>query len=178
LSGISLVAVAIALALTVQSNRIARTTARAQLRPYVHAKDVDWQPRADGGEQYFDFKVRFINSGQTPAKDLQLAVFGYLSDKGDGPIDIKIVIVPESQKQPLGPANEILTPAHTVGEDTLNAIWRGDKRLFIAGAVRYRDNFSHQVRETRCHYEIRLGKQDGQFNWAWWDTIGQHNDAT
>jgi hypothetical protein len=178
LSALSFMAVAAALRLTIQSNAIARTTAHAQLRPYVHAYDIHWQARGTSGNQYFDFKVRFKNFGQTPASDLQLTIFGLLSENDADLHEVQLYLLPDSQKQPLGPTNEIMTSAYTVDDETLNAVWRGEKRLFIAGIVVYRDAFSDKPRETRCHYEIRMGKQDGQFNYAWWDIIGSHNSST
>jgi hypothetical protein len=161
-----------------EANDTARTTASAQLRPYVHVNDINWQAVGGGGEQYIEFKVRFINSGQTPAKEMQMAVHGYFLERDDGPVDINIVLDPASQNHPLGPGNEIMTPSFTVGEADLTAVWRGDKQLFIASIARYRDNFSSEVRVTRCHYKITVSRHEGEFNWVWWNVIGPYNDAT
>lgn len=172
----SLAGVLVALGLAFHSNWIARDTAKSQLRPYVHSKQVDWQLRSDRGQQYIDFKIRFVNSGQTPANDLQLFSHIYLSK--NGPIEVNVELAIESQKQPLGPSNEIFTSDQSIDVDNLNAVWLGENRLFIAGVARYSDNFSNKVKETRCHYEITLGKTDDTFSWVWWVVVGSHNNAT
>ena len=178
LSAMSLGAVAYALYLTVESNRIARDTSSAQLRPYIHASLIEWTKRGHGGESFIDFQVKFMNAGQTPAKDLQLAAVTFFTENGAEPPIVKMKLEPTSQKQPLGPGCDILTAARSIASDDLNEVWLGKKRLFIAGIAQYQDNFSSIMRKTLCHYELRLGKADGEFNWVWWDYAGSNNDAT
>ena len=178
LSAISLGAVAYALYLTVESNRIVGEASNAQLRPYVHANSIEWANRGHGGESYIDFQVKFTNAGHTPAKELQLSAVTFFTENGADPPKVEMILEPTSQSQPLGPGCSILTAARSVPLDELNEVWLGKKRLFIAGISQYGDNFSRVPRKTVCHYEIRLGKVDGQFNWVWWDYVGSNNEAT
>ena len=176
--GLNFLGVLAAIGLAFHSNRIARDTSNAQLRPYVHGHLIEWQQRGGGGEFYIDFKVKFTNAGQTPAKELQLAAATFFTENGADPPKVQMILGPNLQMQPLGPGCDILTAASSVPFDDLNAVWLCKKRLFIAGIAQYKDNFSSVTRRTLCHYEIRLSKVDGEFNWVWWDYAGSNNEAT
>ncbi len=175
---LSLLAVAVALLFTRETNRIARDTSNAQLRPYVHAHLIEWKKRGHGGEFYIDFQVKFTNAGQTPAKELQLTAVTFFTENGADPPKVEMILEPTSQRQPLGPGCDILTAARSVPLDDLNEVWLGKKRLFIAGIAQYGDNLSSATRKTTCYYELRFGKVDGEFNWVWWDYAGSNNEAT
>ena len=178
-SGVSGFFVVIALFLAFQSNRIARETARAQLRPYVHADGVGWELRVDGGETFLDLKVQFRNAGQTPAKDVRMGAFAYFTKPDDPPPNVKMMLDVSTEKQPLGPASCVSVPvAGSPIESDANEVWAGKKKLFIVGIATYQDPFSRVERRTTCHYQVTLGKADGAFSYLWWNHVGGFNNAT
>jgi hypothetical protein len=72
LTGISLVTVAIALGLTIQSNLIARDTARRQLRAYVGLDAITAIPVVNlDGDQVWKIQATWRNAGATPALKLR-----------------------------------------------------------------------------------------------------------
>jgi hypothetical protein len=82
LNALGLMAVGAALYLTVQSNRIARDTARRQLRAYLYIEPGGVNEAAEGLHR---MPFNIINSGPTPAHDLE--TFGDILIVGGSPRD-------------------------------------------------------------------------------------------
>lgn len=178
-SSISGFFVVIALFLAFQSNRIARASAQAQLRPYVHADGVGWALRVNGGDTFLDMKVQFRNAGQTPAKNVRMGAVAYFTKPDEAPPNVNMMVDVSTEKQPLGPASCVsVTVISPLIEADATEVWAGKKNLFVVGVATYEDPFSKVERKTTCHYKITLGKADGAFTYLWWNHVGGFNDAT
>jgi hypothetical protein len=93
LSGVSLIAVALALGLTVQSNRIARDTAARQLRAYISVEPVPWGVT----DELKPLKLIAKNNGQTPAYLVNAFSSNFFS------VDPREAKLPPKKRSPLRP---------------------------------------------------------------------------
>lgn len=155
LSALSLGAVAWALRLTVESNRIARSIARNELRAYVTVESVEMiSPEAINGP----FKIFPIvrNSGQTPAQDLYVwSKWEIVEDPRE--IDFRLA----GEKGAIGPW--VLGPGLTKTGDRHDFAMSDYKKIgakkvrgFFWGKLFYRDIFDDAFRETEFCLEGRV----------------------
>ena len=106
ISGISGLLVLGALFLAFQSNRIARDTAKRQLRAYVGIERVDAGVLSLG--KTFEVKIKYGNQGQTPA--ISVAVVGFINAV-DLPVDeASLDAIQAQDAEYLLPSNKIVGP--------------------------------------------------------------------
>lgn len=137
------IGIVIALLLTVDSNRIARETAKRQLRAYVALREAHIDPLVDG--QRLAAKVIFVNAGQTPAHKLKLwARIGFLPVNPPESEFGMEAAVPYQSEGSLGP-NQPFTAMVKMDwewrESATAAVQAGTHAIFVHGKVTYEDVF-------------------------------------
>jgi hypothetical protein len=152
----SLAGVLIAIGLTYQSNRIARDTAKRQLRAYISVEPKGVFARDDDG--WILMPVAIKNSGQTPAKAVQIeSWFGLVEspewfdarkvDRKEGYTVESAMMVPPNEESfayvrvPFNP-----TPAAEL------EIRNGKVGFVHVGKVVYQDVFGHPQATTFANY--------------------------
>ena len=143
--GIGAVGIVVALLLTIESNRIARSTARHQLRAYLSSADVSADPIPfDDGEKGLAFRAVWKNAGQTPAHDVCASLVARVFETREEAL-ASLVEWPE-----LGPERTVVGPGLTFG----TLVWRLRMSEFRSGStlmasrVTYLDVFSNETRES------------------------------
>jgi hypothetical protein len=151
LNALGLLAVGVALYLTVQSNRIARDTAKRQLRAYLYIEPGGINELQDGLHR---MPFNIINSGPTPANELE--TFGDILVVGGTPRDFNPSVngrytgITLKTNSALGANTNQWSYAY-VQDDVLQPYWEDilskDKAVVHYGFIRYRDIFN-DVHET------------------------------
>ena len=143
--------VLIALYLAFRSNWIARDTAKRQLRAYVSVSDVSLAPEGPHLPYNLQGSVTFINTGETPAIDLEAALWVAVSAGSflDRMPIIEHPISDSPSKTVLGAGlpQQITHVTQITGHNAAE-IMSGDFTVVVHGLIRYRDIFG-QLQETR-----------------------------
>lgn len=171
--GISIIGIAIAIGLTLQSNGIARDTARRQLRAYINVKDGEMKRRPGG----FLLFVELVNAGQTPAYNARIRVGSFA---GEYPLKKSrpLLEMTESGGTPVAPT-AVVTASSFVPTENVAATWAriqsGDTALYIHGIVSYTDAFGDDRETCFCH---AYGGPHGMNNEGLLHAVGDGNTAT
>jgi hypothetical protein len=144
-SGVSGLLVIAALYLAFQSNRIARDTAKRQLRAYLHVTDCDQTDVGVGQSTVANITV--TNGGQTPAHDVTIEV---VLGRRTLPLAANAFDLGEDEDPPsklvIGPGKPAYSrtamPAMTQAEHT--AFQSGQSAYFTYGRIIYRDVFNER----------------------------------
>jgi hypothetical protein len=151
LGALSLLGIIAALLLTIDSNRIARNTARQQLRAYMGVTSCSIQLLDDGTG--FILQAELHNAGQTPAYNAR--IFGE-TFAAAYPLESEREFLPvqSDYATPIMPGHS-LTGAYRITSDdaaaTLDHVRAGSIALYIQGICTYTDAF-RKTRETKFRY--------------------------
>lgn len=156
--GISIIGIAIAIGLTLQSNNIARDTAKHQLRAYVSMREIGRRPEPkEGAITHWVFQFEWTNSGQTPATDTNLMAGHAI---GPGPLPADLNYVPDDEgvatKSVIGPTLSLYSITQIPVEDLVKAIAKGHG-VYVYSAADYRDMFDQPRRTEFCQQIIPEG---------------------
>ena len=147
----SLAGVVAALALTANSNRIARDAARRQLRAYIGLESCEITPLDD--RSGFILTATFINAGQTPAYRLKLMGESFAAEY---PLAAEHPFIPH-----VGGYETPLAPGQSIGcsyrlrtndvDEAMRAVVAGETGLYIQGVCLYEDAFGRSRDTTFCY---------------------------
>lgn len=179
IGGISGLSVLVALYLAFQSNRIARDTAKRQLRAYVTLEKYDIAIQKTKENTYVDGRLEVVwkNTGQTPATNVSDRLAWTTSE---GPLPSDYEFAQESPEGPcdnlaLGPGQDFdCVSAHTLGAEDFAAIRDGKLRAFVWSSVNYTDAFGERRRSEVAAEMVVRPLKNGQVNIAF-NAIPQHN---
>lgn len=159
LNGLSLIAVALALSLTVQSNRIARETMKRSLRAYLTVTKFEisgFQPNTP-----LILNAEVVNGGSTPAQILEWA---YTANVFHDPISEEAFSVPLMPNPPtrstVGPAGSIKLhiPTPAMPYSDFLKLSSGFGTLYFWGRIRYTDIFGDDHETVyRYTFEPKVG---------------------
>lgn len=159
LNALGLVAVGAALYLTIQSNRIARDTARRQLRAYVSVKVMGLEVTADSqGNLGLVFRTVARNGGETPAYDCNH--YGTISAIPRNEAALRLsapmpIDDPSSAGGSVIHAGEEFTSVMrnnaVLDSLAITALKAGEANLFAFGVTSYTDTFGCKQRTDYCY---------------------------
>lgn len=170
----------------IQANRISHETAARQLRAYVFSPRLEWEIRTNLPQEGFHIVIwsAWQNMGQTPTRDLQIYFTHRVIDARIPCFGIGIESdESEELRYQLGPGQYVRSPPIILDASTLDAIYRGNSNLFVAGLAKYRDAITNEARETRICYCVTLFRDrskplEGEnFSYIEWHVVGPHNCA-
>jgi hypothetical protein len=181
------VGIVAALWLTVDSNRIARDTAKRQLRPYVHPEIVVSAQNLDPQNHNFwwNFYVVWKNTGSTPAVESSMVIWPEIVDEALAD-NFKFDRVAKDHVPLLfGPNSTLKSADIRISAPDIRQISRGEKTLYLWGWVKYKSVFPDDPeRETRFCYRMFVTgdptREVGPENIVQWPTFihTAHNSAT
>lgn len=164
-----------------RSADIAEASLTKLQRAFVFPERMEVEVRNTGGQRFFDFNLRWKNSGSTPANDLRMhlswvqtrselgSAYTYL-DKGEG----------ENTPHFVGPEGNTWSGTISLGIDVIGSVYLRQSRLYFYGWVSYEDIFDGTPRHrTRfCWQAVPTGAdpsaQMGEMVWAM-RTYGPYN---
>jgi hypothetical protein len=171
--------IVLALLLTVDSNRIARVTAKRQLRAYVglDAFEIEFNQGKDGKVVGGRFKIAWTNAGQTPATGVRDDAHWQCFD-GEIPADFDFpdsAAIAHVGSTVLGPGQEFATHCpDLLSLADFAAVAAKEKRLYIWAWVDYTDAFSER-RRTEIAAVVQIeALADAQFD-VKFDALQRHN---
>jgi len=170
ISGLGLIAVAVAIFLTVQSNRIARDTAKRQLRAYVGYSN-EWYHTEFALGQELLLKPRIINNGETPARNVVWqAQVEMINDPDAENAFVPSPLLPGSRST-LGRGQWTQTRLTvTPGVENYAIIMAGAAKLYVFGSISYTDIFGDEWSTT---FRLVLIPQEQR-----WAVCADGNDST
>lgn len=161
--GISILGIALAIGLTIQSNNIARDTAKRQLRAYIAVSDSQIRPDPIDANKVQAI-IEFTNLGETPAIDVSAAIYILFGDNAFD--DSRLRTEPQL---PFGPSVTVIGKGvkkhSTVSSQApgLSAptILSGDFNVTIYGQILYADVFGSRQETKFCHYVDQSTRMNG-----------------
>lgn len=170
----------------IQANKISHETAARQLRAYVFSPGLEWEIRTSLPQDGFHMVIwsTWRNMGHTPTRDLQIYFTHRVIDASVPCFGIGIE--PDGSEElryQLGPGQQVRSPPASLDASTLDAIYKGESNLFVAGLARYRDAITNEAWETRVCYRVTLFRdrtkplEGDNFSYMEWHVVGPHNCA-
>lgn len=195
LNALGLIAVGAALYLTVQSNRIARDTARRQLRAYVSVAVMGLEVTEDSsGQLSLVFRTIARNGGETPAYSCRH--YGtIMAISNDDAINRMSTAIPIYDPLSVGGSvihageefTSVMTNNAVLDAQAIRHLKAGKTNLFAFGVTSYVDTFGNRQRTDYCYtldtdmFKETLGrskKEPGERIPIEWFIAAFHNTAT
>lgn len=176
-SGLSGILVLGALFLAFQSNRIARDTAKRQLRAYVSHKEyvMKHHRQADGAFVSHDITAIWLNGGETPALNTHCVinfVFQITPLAGDFSFP-EPANVETFGSLALGPGQQCNVLSPTISHQQFLGLSEESHRLFVWSRADYVDAFG-VARRSEVACEVKIVALDDAFRIVF-NSIGKHN---
>jgi hypothetical protein len=150
--GLSFFGVLAAIGLTIQSNRIARDTAKRQLRAYLSVipKGITEGPNDTSGTVVISLK----NNGQTPAYDIRIAIATVITDFpiGDDLPNVPSEIMHSDGVIGGGSKTHFYRHFDSVDMQYLERVRDEEAAFLVHGTVWYRDIFNEERKTHFCHH--------------------------
>jgi hypothetical protein len=128
-------------------------------RAFVGYRGCHWisHPTEDADKHLWRIHVEIQNAGNTPTRNLQVAVNTYL-EEAPLPDDFKFPLPDARSQVTINPMGSIINTVADISMDDLQAIKEGKKHFAIWGRATYRDVFDFTPKhETRfCVYATNI----------------------